>query len=153
MNDTNIRSPVAPVSPEGPDPIDMMVGMAVRNARKQRGMSQETLAKHIGLTFQQVQKYERGTNRISCSVLFRIGKALEISPASLLPEQDSAPVSQVATSLTQAPRPGGRDQRLRPSRREGAKSGVAFDPRPCSTGGRWRSRSLSQTCLSHCNGT
>ena len=100
MNDTNIRSPVAPVSPEGPDPIDMMVGMAVRNARKQRGMSQETLAKHIGLTFQQVQKYERGTNRISCSVLFRIGKALEISPASLLPEQDSAPVSQVATSLT-----------------------------------------------------
>jgi len=61
-----------------PDPIDIHVGGRVRNRRKQRSMSQTTLGKILGITFQQVQKYERGTNRIGSSRMFRISEALEV---------------------------------------------------------------------------
>ena len=83
----------------GPEPIDLLVGLAVRRARKAQGISQETLGRGIGLTFQQVQKYERGTNRVSCSMLFRIAKVLGVPPASLLPEQGDAPASSIAAHL------------------------------------------------------
>ncbi|MDC7675399.1 helix-turn-helix domain-containing protein [Asticcacaulis machinosus] len=72
----------------GPDPIDVIVGMNVRRVRKQRGMSQEALAEAIDLTFQQVQKYERGANRVSASKLFKIAKVLEVRIESLFPERD-----------------------------------------------------------------
>lgn len=49
--------------------VDQQVGARVRARRKLIGMSQETLATHIGVTFQQVQKYEKGTNRIGSSRL------------------------------------------------------------------------------------
>ncbi len=58
-------------------PVDTYVGDRVRMRRKFLGMSQEQLAGHIALTFQQVQKYERGSNRISASKLFDIAKALK----------------------------------------------------------------------------
>jgi transcriptional regulator with XRE-family HTH domain len=61
---------------EGPHPVDMHVGNKVKTRRIMLGLSQEELAKSIGLTFQQVQKYERGTNRISVSRLIDISKAL-----------------------------------------------------------------------------
>ena len=61
----------------GPKPVDLHVGARVRTRRKFLGMSQEGLAEHIGLTFQQVQKYERGSNRISCSKLHEIATALK----------------------------------------------------------------------------
>jgi transcriptional regulator with XRE-family HTH domain len=51
-----------------PDPIDVEVGARVRARRKAVGMSQAVLADAIGFTFQQIQKYERGTNRVSASV-------------------------------------------------------------------------------------
>lgn len=60
-------------SPHG---IDTHVGLRVRKRRKELGMSQETLAVHLGLTFQQVQKYERGSNRISASKLHAIAMTL-----------------------------------------------------------------------------
>ncbi|MHB8285507.1 MAG: helix-turn-helix domain-containing protein, partial [Caulobacteraceae bacterium] len=47
----------------GPDPIDIAVGLRLRTLRKSKGMSQEQLGKALGITFQQIQKYERGTNR------------------------------------------------------------------------------------------
>jgi transcriptional regulator with XRE-family HTH domain len=59
--------------PEGerrPNPVDIHVGTRVRLRRKQLGVSQERLADALGLTFQQVQKYERGANRISASKLW-----------------------------------------------------------------------------------
>jgi transcriptional regulator with XRE-family HTH domain len=60
--------------PEGgerrPNPVDIHVGTRVRLRRKQLGVSQERLAEALGLTFQQVQKYERGANRISASKLW-----------------------------------------------------------------------------------
>lgn len=60
-----------------PNPIDVHVGARVRMRRKMKGISQEALANKLKLTFQQVQKYERGTNRISASKLYEIAKALD----------------------------------------------------------------------------
>jgi transcriptional regulator with XRE-family HTH domain len=67
-----------PVAMKTPDPVDIYVGDRVRQRRKMLGLSQEELGALIGLTFQQVQKYERGANRISASKLFQIAKALKI---------------------------------------------------------------------------
>lgn len=60
-----------------PNPVDLHVGARVRMRRKFLGMSQEGLAESIALTFQQVQKYERGSNRISASKLYEISRALK----------------------------------------------------------------------------
>ncbi len=60
-----------------PNPVDLHVGARVRMRRKFLGMSQEGLAETIDLTFQQVQKYERGSNRISASKLYEISRALK----------------------------------------------------------------------------
>src|SRR5580700_3727149 len=56
-----------------PDPIDVEVGARIRARRVFLGMSQTKLAIALGLTFQQVQKYERGDNRVSASTLVRVG--------------------------------------------------------------------------------
>ncbi|MBB3610327.1 helix-turn-helix transcriptional regulator [Rhizobium sp. BK602] len=66
----------ATTSELGRHPVDIYVGRQIRFARKRRGMSQESLAKCLGLTFQQIQKYEFGTNRVSASRLFEIARAL-----------------------------------------------------------------------------
>lgn len=62
-----------------PDPIDVHVGSRIRQRRISIGMSQEKLAKPLGLTFQQVQKYERGANRVGASRLFKIASLLQVS--------------------------------------------------------------------------
>lgn len=62
----------------GPDPVDVHVGARVRAARTSHGLSQEELARQIGITFQQLQKYEKGSNRVSCSMLDRICVALDL---------------------------------------------------------------------------
>src|SRR4051794_36261191 len=61
-----------------PNPIDVHVGNRIRLRRTLLGMSQERLAEQIGLTFQQVQKYERGTNRVSSSRLFDLSRVLDV---------------------------------------------------------------------------
>jgi transcriptional regulator with XRE-family HTH domain len=61
-----------------PRPVDVHVGSRVRLRRTMLGMSQEKLGAAIGLTFQQVQKYERGTNRIGASRLFELSKVLDV---------------------------------------------------------------------------
>jgi len=61
-----------------PNQVDRHVGERVRARRKQLGLSQDRLADALGLTFQQVQKYERGTNRISASKLFDTAGALQV---------------------------------------------------------------------------
>ncbi len=61
--------------------IDEHVGRQLRSVRLSRGLSQEQLATQIDLTFQQLQKYERGANRISASRLFQLSQILEIKPA------------------------------------------------------------------------
>ena len=59
--------------------VDKKVGQRVRSRRLEIGMSQERLAELLGVTFQQVQKYEKGVNRIAVSRLLDIAKSLEIS--------------------------------------------------------------------------
>ena len=64
---------------EGPDPIDKLIGGQVRLRRLTVGMSQEKLAANLGITFQQVQKYEKGTNRIAASRLWKLAEILDVS--------------------------------------------------------------------------
>jgi transcriptional regulator with XRE-family HTH domain len=61
-----------------PDPVDIHVGSRVRLRRTLLGMSQDKLARAIGVSFQQLQKYERGTNRISASRLYALSKVLGV---------------------------------------------------------------------------
>lgn len=65
------------IAETGPNPVDVYIGGRVKSRRLILGLSQEDLAKSIGLTFQQVQKYERGTNRISVSRLVDICRILK----------------------------------------------------------------------------
>lgn len=62
----------------GFNPIDVYVGNRVKVRRKTLGLTQQDLAKALGLTFQQVQKYERGANRISASKLYLISDTLDV---------------------------------------------------------------------------
>ena len=61
-----------------PNPVDVHVGSRVRYRRMIIGMSQEKLGERMNLTFQQIQKYEKGTNRIGASRLFQLSKILEV---------------------------------------------------------------------------
>ena len=61
-----------------PDPVDSHVGSRVRLRRTLLGMSQEKLGNAVGLTFQQIQKYERGLNRIGSSRLYQFSKVLDV---------------------------------------------------------------------------
>lgn len=67
-----------------PEEADIVVGRRVRAARDEKGWSQDQLAQACGITFQQIQKYEHGVNRISVSRLIQICDALEIDVAALL---------------------------------------------------------------------
>src|SRR5213079_845292 len=67
-------------------PVDVHVGARMRQRRTLLGMSQEKLGTAVGLTFQQIQKYERGSNRIGSSRLFEFAKALAVPVAYFLRE-------------------------------------------------------------------
>lgn len=73
-----------------PHPVDVYAGGRVRLARKQQGISQTDLAEALGLTFQQVQKYERGANRISASKMYEIAKTLKLPVGYFYPPLDDA---------------------------------------------------------------
>ncbi len=75
-----------------PDPVDVHVGQRLRVRRSLQGMSQEKLANAINLTFQQVQKYERGTNRISAGRLYQFSKILDV-PISYFYDQFEEPLA------------------------------------------------------------
>jgi transcriptional regulator with XRE-family HTH domain len=66
------------MSVKRPDPVDVEVGHRIRIERLSRGLSQTALANQLGVTFQQVQKYEKGVNRIGASRLFQISKILDV---------------------------------------------------------------------------
>jgi transcriptional regulator with XRE-family HTH domain len=67
---------------DGPNAVDLHVGVRIRLRRRELGISQGKLAKAIGVTFQQVQKYERGANRVSASKLWEIAQTLKTSIAT-----------------------------------------------------------------------
>lgn len=68
-------------SGEGPDPVDIHVGARLRLRRNLIGMSQEQMGKALGLTFQQIQKYERGANRMGASRLHQMSRLLNVPVA------------------------------------------------------------------------
>lgn len=79
------------------DPIDVSVGARIRLARKMRGRSQQGLAEAIGVTFQQVQKYESGANRVSASMLARIAADLGVPVAEFFGSAEAS--SQLGNDL------------------------------------------------------
>ena len=72
------ESVAAPAGAEGPSPVDVHVGARIKLRRALLGLSQEKLGEALGLTFQQVQKYERGANRVSASRLHDIARVLDV---------------------------------------------------------------------------
>lgn len=64
--------------------MDVEIGRAIARVRTLKGMNQTDLGEHLGVTFQQVQKYERGQNRLSVSSLITLCRALEISPLDII---------------------------------------------------------------------
>ncbi len=75
-----------------PHPVDVHVGARVRIRRTLLGLSQTSLGEALGLTFQQVQKYERGTNRIGCSRLYDVSRILDV-PVTFFFEEMPAEVA------------------------------------------------------------
>jgi len=83
-------SAVEAISPRQVDNIDREIGRRIRELRIIAGLTQEKLGDRLGQTFQQVQKYERGQNRVSGSRLVKMARALGVSVASLIPDDDTA---------------------------------------------------------------
>ncbi len=71
-----------------PHIVDVAVGANIRQRRRALKISQEALAEAIDVTFQQVQKYERGANRVSASCLYEICRTLKCHPSDLMPAPD-----------------------------------------------------------------
>ena len=67
--------------------VDAYIGARIRERRHDLEMSQHALSKALGVTFQQIQKYENGTNRISAARLFEICKALKVPLSSMFPKE------------------------------------------------------------------
>lgn len=80
----------AELSNKTPDPMDVALGAAVRIRRRTIGMSQEALAEQCGVSFQQIQKYENGANRISFSRLVQIARALRCRVVDLMDVLDTS---------------------------------------------------------------
>ncbi len=74
-----------------PSPIDVHVGARIRLRRTLLGMSQEKLGEALGLTFQQVQKYERGANRVGASRLYDISRALDVPISFFFDDMGNGP--------------------------------------------------------------
>tara|TARA_Y100000780_G_scaffold211112_2_gene210236 strand:- start:432861 stop:433274 length:414 start_codon:yes stop_codon:yes gene_type:complete len=97
-------------SSENPDPIDIHVGQRVRTRRNLLSMSQEKLAEALGITFQQVQKYENGVNRVSSSRLYNIAKIMGVSIDYFFEgfgESPSTPALRAAEDKSNALKDGG----------------------------------------------
>jgi transcriptional regulator with XRE-family HTH domain len=81
------------------DEVDAAIGARIRLRRNELGLTQEQLADALGVTYQQVQKYERGVDRISVSMLMKIAKRLDGSVAALIGEAPGAVRDDVAPRL------------------------------------------------------
>ena len=78
--------------PHTPNRLDVALGLRIRQRRKSLGVSQTALAEAVGLTFQQIQKYERGFNRVSFSRLVDIAHALDCRVIDLVGDLDDASI-------------------------------------------------------------
>jgi transcriptional regulator with XRE-family HTH domain len=90
---------------KAPNPIDKYVGSRVRMRRMMLGMSQEKLGNALGLTFQQVQKYEKGTNRIGASRLQQIAQILQVQVAFFFEGAPTVGSGSRTDGMSEAPSP------------------------------------------------
>ena len=89
-----------------PNPIDVHVGSRVRLRRNMLGLSQEKLGEAIGLTFQQVQKYERGANRIGASRLLELSRVLDVPVSFFYDQTDPVRAPAIPTGFGEEPQEG-----------------------------------------------
>jgi transcriptional regulator with XRE-family HTH domain len=87
------------MSNRSPDPVDKQVGQAIRAHRLMARMSQTDLAEQVGVTFQQIQKYERGMNRVGAGRLSRIAGVFDVDVATLFGTQATVPRSSKASAV------------------------------------------------------
>jgi transcriptional regulator with XRE-family HTH domain len=87
------------MSVKRPDPVDIEVGHRIRIERLARGLSQTALANQLGVTFQQVQKYEKGTNRIGSSRMLQISEILKRPVSWFFDEQPKGKESPAGTDV------------------------------------------------------
>jgi len=90
---------------KAPNPVDRHVGSRVRMRRMMLGMSQEKLGKALGLTFQQVQKYEKGTNRIGASRLQQISQILQVQVSFFFEGAPTVAIGTRIEGMGEAPSP------------------------------------------------
>ena len=90
---------------KAPNPIDKHVGARVRMRRMMLGMSQEKLGNSLGLTFQQVQKYEKGTNRIGASRLQQISHILQVPVSFFFEGAPAVAMGPRVEGMGEAPSP------------------------------------------------
>lgn len=88
------QADVRPYSSDNPDPLDKEVGRRLRLRRKLLGLSQQQLADAVGITFQQMQKYERGVNRLSSSRLWDFATILGVSVSFFFEDLEAADVDR-----------------------------------------------------------
>lgn len=88
-----------------PNPIDIHVGARLRLRRLVLGMSQEKLGEELGLTFQQVQKYEKGVNRIGAGRLFEISRVLDVPVGYFYDELEDRGGQEAETDFGERPTP------------------------------------------------
>lgn len=84
-------------------PVDIEIGKTIAFIRIAQGMSQTQLGEALGVTFQQVQKYEKGRNRVSVSALIRICKVLNVGPMDIIGkhfgDETASPTSKLASEV------------------------------------------------------
>lgn len=88
--------------PGTPHPVDVHVGSRVRLRRTMLGMSQEKLGEAVGLTFQQIQKYERGANRIGCSRIYQFSSILDVPVSFFFQDMPTNVLSSGAAAAAKA---------------------------------------------------
>jgi transcriptional regulator with XRE-family HTH domain len=86
-----------------PNPIDIHVGSRIRLRRNMLGLSQEKLGEAIGLTFQQVQKYERGANRVGASRLHELSRVLDVPVSFFFDDMDPVRAPAIPGGFAEAP--------------------------------------------------
>jgi transcriptional regulator with XRE-family HTH domain len=86
-----------------PSPIDVHVGSRIRLRRTLLGMSQERLGEALGLTFQQVQKYERGVNRVGASRLFDLSRVLDVPISFFFDDMPDSLANSLGPPLSRRP--------------------------------------------------
>ncbi|MEL6502856.1 MAG: helix-turn-helix transcriptional regulator [Pseudomonadota bacterium] len=92
---------MADAKPKKPNPIDVHVGSRVRLRRTMQGMSQERLGDALGITFQQIQKYEKGTNRIGASRMQQIAAALKVPVSFFFEDAPAQPGAMVQPGMAE----------------------------------------------------